>query len=65
MGKDKTHVNVVGTLLVVTVLDLRLTHRNRSHRPRRLRQVDHHWPLDLQVRWYRQAYDREVREGSC
>eukprot|EP00952_Eustigmatos_sp_NYUAD-ZCMA_P009224 38114-Eustigmatos_ZCMA.PRE.1 len=31
---------------------------------RRCRQVDHHRSPDLQVRWYRQACDREVREGG-
>jgi len=38
--------------------------QRRRHRPRRLWQVDDHRPPDLQVRWYRQAYDREVREGA-
>lgn len=40
-----------------------VSHQRRGHRPRRLWQVDHHWSLDLQVRRYRQAYHREVREG--
>lgn len=34
--------------------------RSLAYRPRRLRQVDHHRPPHLQVRWYRQAYHREV-----
>jgi hypothetical protein len=64
MGKDKTHVNVVGVYLKIVsyrVLILII----RSHRTRRFRQVHYHWSLDLQVRWYRQAYHREVREGGC
>jgi len=52
MGKDKTHVNVVGEYLNYKLVgNVDLLHH--SHRPRRLRQVDHHRSLDLQVRWYR------------
>lgn len=34
------------------------------HRTRRLRQVHDHRASHLQMRWNRQAYHREVREGS-
>lgn len=52
MGKEKLHVNVVGELFSLS--SLIATHLIvDSYRPRRLRQVHHYWPLDLQVRWYR------------
>ena len=36
-----------------------------SHRSRRFWKIYHHWSLNLQVRWYRQTYHWEIREGSC
>ena len=38
------------------------SYQHRRHWPRRLRQVHHHWSLDLPVRRYRQEDHREVRE---
>merc|ERR1711865_1071936 len=40
------------------------SHQRCRDRSRRLRQVDHHRSLDLQVWWHRQACHREVREGG-
>lgn len=40
------------------------SYQHRRHRPRRLRQVDHNWPFDLQMRWNRQANNWKVREGG-
>ena len=75
MGKEKGHVNVVviGESLAAlrrawgrAPADVALSLLASSPscvslcRPRRLRQVDHHRPPHLQVRWYRQAYHREV-----
>ena len=63
MGKDKIHVNVVGEY-ISTVVFWQLVDLACSYWSCRLRKIDHHWSLDLQVRWYRQAYHRKVREGS-
>ena len=40
------------------------SHQYRGYWPRRLRQVDIHRSLDLQMWWYWQESHREIREGS-
>lgn len=40
------------------------SYQHRRHRPRRLWQVDHNWPFDLQMRRNWQANNRKVREGG-
>ena len=60
MGKDKTHVNVVGESLLVPIIAPAADELTPylgasgliSHRSRRFRKIDYHWSLDLQVRWY-------------
>lgn len=63
-SKEKIHINVV---VIGHVDSGKSTTTGRKHLPFRdaARLLgSHHDRLDLQVRWYRQAYDREVREGK-
>ena len=63
-SKEKVHINVV---VIGHVDSGKSTTTGRKRPPNRdrassARSQNHRF--DLQVRWYRQAYDREVREGT-
>ena len=63
-SKEKTHINVVVIGHVDSGKSTTTGRKPTFTAPRSRVTSSHNNRFNLQVRWYRQAYDREIREGT-